>query len=251
MPNWLPLRHDRACSAADDRAQDLPGDGAGLVLLRLACLRRAVPQRDVGHLVRHDADHLTLGLRRLDHPAVHVHRAAGQSKGVDLLHVYDLERVPELGVAQLQRESCQRVDHPGLPHKRTPGRRAALASASRLPPPRHARASRRRPGRTCSSAHLRAFGRADWVPNDAPPGRERQAGDGDVRMLMLCSMLICRVRATPWHCKFRGREKRAGRMGCGARLGGRAWGGERRAGTRAEAWAERQWASRFAPGGRL
>ena len=115
IPNWLPLRHDGAGGAADDGAEDLPGDGADLVLLRLACLGRAVPQGDVRHLVGHDADHLALARGRLDHPAVHVHRAAGQREGVDLLHVYDLERVPELGVPQLRRdrvhESVTQVFH--------------------------------------------------------------------------------------------------------------------------------------------
>ena len=57
-------------------------------------------QHDVAQLVRHHAGHLTLVVRRLDHPAVHEHRSAGQGERVDVARVDDLEGVLELGLLE-------------------------------------------------------------------------------------------------------------------------------------------------------
>src|SRR5262249_51820685 len=48
-------------------------------------------------------DDLALGLRRVEHPAVDEHRAAGQRKRVDLFHVDGRERVFEFGTVELGR----------------------------------------------------------------------------------------------------------------------------------------------------
>ena len=95
------LRDHAAGGAADDRAENLTGNRADLELLALGRLRRAVPKRDVGDLVRHDAGHLGLGLGRLDHSAIEEHRPARQREGVDLLLVDHVERVAEPRVAEL------------------------------------------------------------------------------------------------------------------------------------------------------
>ena len=76
---------------------------------RLGRLGRAVAQHDVAQLVRHHAGDFAFGLRRLDHAAVDVHRAARQRERVDLAHVDGLERVAELGMPQLGRN---RLDQP-------------------------------------------------------------------------------------------------------------------------------------------
>ena len=88
-------RRRRRQRAADDGAEDGAGNLPDCVLRGLGRLGRAVPQRDVAELVRHDAGDLAFGLRRLDHAAIDEHRSAGQRERVDLADVDDLERVAE------------------------------------------------------------------------------------------------------------------------------------------------------------
>src|SRR3982751_2817299 len=91
----------RARAAADDRAEYLRRHRAGLVLLRLGRLRRAVPQGDVADLVRQRACELAFGLRRLDQPAIDIGKAARKREGVDIAHVNALVGVAELRVLKL------------------------------------------------------------------------------------------------------------------------------------------------------
>ena len=95
---------DLTDAAADDRARDLAEHGADLILLRLGGLRCDVAKGHVAHLVRHDAGHLALGVRGLDHAAVEEHRPAGQREGVDVACVNHVERVAELRVLVLRRD---------------------------------------------------------------------------------------------------------------------------------------------------
>src|SRR5262245_8302382 len=57
-PEVRPLRDDAAGDAADDGAEHLSGYGADLELLAFGGLCRAVTERDVRELVRHDAGDL-------------------------------------------------------------------------------------------------------------------------------------------------------------------------------------------------
>ena len=104
MPNWLPCDTTAPAVPPMIAPRICPATAPIWYFCGLARLRGAVAQRDVGHLVRHDADHLTLGFRGLDHPAVHVHRTARQREGIDLLQVDDLEAVLKLRMAQLGRD---------------------------------------------------------------------------------------------------------------------------------------------------
>ena len=102
-PNCEPWEITLPGRAADDGAEHLAGNRADLELLALRRLRGAVPQRDVGDLVRHDAGDFAFRLGRLDHASIEEHRAARQREGVDVLLVHDVERIAELGVAELRR----------------------------------------------------------------------------------------------------------------------------------------------------
>ncbi len=55
-------------------------------------------------LVSHDAGDFALGLGRLDHAAIHEHRAARERRGVDLPDVDDVECVAEFLMLQLARD---------------------------------------------------------------------------------------------------------------------------------------------------
>ena len=89
--------------AADDRAEDLAGNCADLILRRLACLRRAMTKCNVTQFVSHHSRDFAFVLRRLDHSTVDVHRTAREREGVDFLHVHNLERVLEFGMLKLRR----------------------------------------------------------------------------------------------------------------------------------------------------
>ena len=103
-PDLRSLGDDGTGAPADDGAKHLPGERAELELLALGRLRGAVPQHDVRELVRHDAGDLAFGGRRLNHPAVQEHRPARQRERIDLAKIDDVERVPELGLAELRRD---------------------------------------------------------------------------------------------------------------------------------------------------
>ena len=70
---------------------------------RLGLLRRAVTERDVAQLVRHDPGDFPFGVRLLDHAAIDEHRSAGKGEGVDLFHVDAGEGVAEFRMPELRR----------------------------------------------------------------------------------------------------------------------------------------------------
>jgi hypothetical protein len=117
-PELRSLGHGAADAPADNRSDHRARQLTDLVLGGLGRLRGAVPQRDVTELVGHHAGSFTFVARRLDHPAIDVHRSAGQRERVDLAHVDHVERIAELGMLELRRDG---VDQP--PADRCDGRR--------------------------------------------------------------------------------------------------------------------------------
>jgi hypothetical protein len=105
------LEERRVQPDAADGAQDLRGVAAvlpeqpaqdaeaGLAEIGLRGLVGSVTQGHVGHLVGQHADQLRLVSRRLDQPAVHVHRAARKREGVDrgVVHGLDAVRIARSG----------------------------------------------------------------------------------------------------------------------------------------------------------
>ena len=61
-------------------------------------------QGNVAQLVGHHAGHLAFGARRLNHPTVHVHRSAGQSKSIYIACIDDLEVIMKFRMLELGRD---------------------------------------------------------------------------------------------------------------------------------------------------
>ena len=98
------LGNDRTRRAANNRTGNLTEDRSNLELLSLGRLSRAVTQRDVRDLMRHDASDFAFGLGGFDHPAVQEHRSARQGERVDFLLVHHVEGVPELRMPEFGRD---------------------------------------------------------------------------------------------------------------------------------------------------
>src|SRR5688572_8169758 len=93
-------------TAHDSTAQDKPElseHASSTTLLRRLCRRMA--ESNVADLVRHHACHLALIPRRFDHPAVYIHRPAGQCKSIDITGVNNLELVIEFRLTKLRRHA--------------------------------------------------------------------------------------------------------------------------------------------------
>ena len=89
--------------SSEDGSQNAGDTCTHSIFLSLCRLRGAMTQRHMAHLMRHHAGHLTFGARCLNHPAVHVHRSAGQSKSINVAGIEDLEIIVKFWMLKLRR----------------------------------------------------------------------------------------------------------------------------------------------------
>ena len=101
--NLAPERNRLAGDAAEDGARNLSENRPNLIRRGLTGLCGPVPQRDVADFVREHAGNFALVLCCLQHPAVDVHRTAGQRERIQVADIDDVERVAELRMPKLAR----------------------------------------------------------------------------------------------------------------------------------------------------